>query len=424
MKIAYLVSQYPAISHTFILREVRGLRALGQDICVASINPPDREQEDLTHEEAEEAAKTYYVKLESRHWILFQLLSAMFRTPVKFLSSLWFTARLGGTDTRQWLYGAFYFLEAILVARWMASERADHLHVHFATPASTVAMIASRLSGIPFSMTVHGPDEFYDASRYQLTAKIREAAFILCISSFCRSQLMKLSEFEQWHKFEICRLGVDPDRFRPAHNVSPTGGEFELLCVGRLTPAKGQHVLVEAAANLIQEGHPVLVRLVGDGPDRKSLERLARKRRMERHVVFEGAVNQDRIRNLYEAADVFVLPSFAEGIPVVLMEAMAMEKPCVSTRITGIPELIENEADGLLVPASDAEALTTALGRLIFDGRLCRRLATEGRQKVCDRYNLEQNLVQLQLVFQRRLRQPVTSAVGSKRPVMELHNAA
>jgi glycosyltransferase involved in cell wall biosynthesis len=175
-----------------------------------------------------------------------------------------------------------------------------------------------------------------------------------------------------------------------------------VLCVGRLVPAKGQHVLLAAIAKLRASGRNLRLRLVGDGPDRESLELAAGRFKITDAVVFEGAVNQDRIRDLYATADVFALASFAEGIPVVLMEAMAMEIPCVSTWITGIPELIRDSIDGLLVPPSDIDGLAAAIALLMDDDELRARLGEAGRRRVIEKYNLRPNVARLAEIFDAR----------------------
>jgi glycosyltransferase involved in cell wall biosynthesis len=197
-------------------------------------------------------------------------------------------------------------------------------------------------------------------------------------------------------------LGVDPARFAP--RPDPGGAApFEILCLGRLVPAKGQHVLLAAAARLAAEGRSILVRFVGDGPDRAALEQEVRRRGIETSVRFEGSVNQDRVGEYYRRAGVFVLPSFAEGIPVVLMEAMAMEIPCVTTFVNGIPDLIRDGADGILVAPSDDLALAAAIARLIDDGALRKRLGESARMRVIERHNLAQNTERLSAMFRRRL---------------------
>lgn len=400
--IAYLVSRYPFISHTFILREVLALRALGFIIEVASINEPDRNGEALTEEERSEARRTYYVKRENPVRAVLAQLSFLAASPIAYGRALWFALGLGRTDPRALVYHLFYFAEAVLVARWMKQRGLRHLHVHFATPAASVALIVTHLCPFTLSITVHGPDEFYDVSGYRLREKIAGADFLCAIGSFARSQLMKLSPPENWNKFEVVPLGVDPTRFAP--RPDPGGpAPFEILCLGRLVPAKGQHVLLAAAARLKAEGRRILVRFVGDGPDRDALEQDARRRGLENCVRFEGSVNQDRVGEFYRRAGVFVLPSFAEGIPVVLMEAMAMEIPCVTTFVNGIPELIRDGSDGLLVPPSDDIALAAAIARLIDDETLRKRLGESARTRVIERHNLARNAERLADVFRRRL---------------------
>ncbi len=402
VRLAYLVSQYPAVSHTFVLREVRTLREAGFDIQVASINAPDRPEKCLTAEEQEESASTLYVKQSGPLGALVGLVMSLLQNPIGWFRGLGYAVRLGGSDFKKALYGLFYFTEAVLIGRWMQSRGLSHLHVHFATPASTVGLIATRIFPITISITVHGPDEFYDAPGYRLAEKIAGSAFLCCIGTYARSQLMKLSPYVEWPKFEVSPLGVDPSAFspRPTPNADDA---FEVICVGRLVPAKGQHILISAVAKLVQEGRPVRLRLVGDGPDRASLEADVKSRGLSENVLFEGAVNQDRIRELYAQAHVFALASFAEGIPVVLMEAMAMEIPCVTTCITGIPELIRNEVDGLLVSPSDEQALADALARLMDEPELAQRLGRDGRVRVEEKYDLQRNTMHLGEIFSRRL---------------------
>lgn len=400
--LAYLVSRYPAVSHTFIVREVRHLRAKGLDIRVASINDPDCSDADLTAEERAEASAAYYVKREGWRGVLKAHAEMLVTRPGAYLSGLRYSLRLGGSDLRKLLYALFNFIEAILIGRWMSRQGLEHLHVHFATPASTVGLIASRSFPITLSLTVHGPDEFYDALGYHLTEKIMGADFVCCIGNYARSQLMKLSPVSQWHKLEIAPSGVDPEIFapRPFRNEPKP---FEILCVGPLVPGKGQRILLAALARLDAAGREVHLRLVGDGADRGSLQEEVTARSLGSRVKLEGAVNQDRMRQLYATADVFALASFAEGIPVVLMEAMAMEIPCVATFITGIPELIRDGVDGLLVEPSDDEALADAIGRLIDDPALRQRLGRAGRRKVMAKYHLQRNTDRLATIFRRRL---------------------
>lgn len=402
-KIAYLVSQYPAISHTFILREVLFLRSLGWNIHVASINLPDREGNLLTTDEKNEKERTFYVKKRGFTGVLISTITTLIHHPWGFFKGMGCAIKLSKWDLYRLFYHLCYFAEALLVGFWMGRAGIKHLHVHFANPASTVGLIASKIYPITLSITVHGPDEFYDVSINSLKAKIISSSFICCISNYAKSQLMRLSDTSQWSKFEVVPLGVDPNVFAPApfrKNPQP----FSLLCIGRLVPSKGQHILISAVEILLKQGKDVILNVIGDGPDRQSLEsRLKSHRDLENCVHFHGAVNQNSIRDHYKKTDLFVLASFAEGVPVVLMEAMAMEIPCVATAINGIPELIQNGVDGLLVSPADAESLAKAIGYLIENPEVREKLGKQGRQKILEKYHMNSNIVCLDRVFTQRL---------------------
>jgi len=402
LRLGYLISRYPAISHTFILREVQELRRLGFEIDVASVNGVDRPDAQLAGEEREEAARTWYLKAQGIGGALSANLRTLATRPGAYLHAGWFALGLGGRDIRRTVRCAFYFVEAAMVGQWMRRRGLRHLHVHFATPASSVGLILTRMFPFTFSITVHGPDEFYDVPGYQLEQKIAAARLLCTIGLYARSQLMKLSSAEHWSKIRVTPLGVDAELFRPAP-FRAKFDTFEVICVGRLVAAKGQRVLIEAVAKLAAQGRKIRLRLVGDGPDRAALQQAVRDLNATASVVFEGAVNQDRIRNLYREAHVFALASFAEGIPVVLMEAMAMEIPCVTTWITGIPELIRDGVDGLLVGPSDETGLAEAIARLMDDTGLRKRVGAAGRSRVIEKYHLRKNVALLAGVFREYL---------------------
>jgi glycosyltransferase involved in cell wall biosynthesis len=400
--VAYLVSRYPAISHTFILREVLGLRERGFRVRVASINPADRAPDQMAADEAAELGTVYCVKRRPLVEIAAALLEAAVTRPVVSLRGLWRSvSRQPGTPKAR-LYGVFYFLEALLVGRWMRREGIGHLHVHFANPAAFVALAVRDVFGANYSLTVHGPDEFYDVKNQALKEKMEGASFILCIGHYAESQVLLAAGEAARGKTVVCPLGVDLEKFAPAPKKSGDG-VTEILCVGRLVPAKGQLVLLEAFKLLLRSERPALLRFVGDGPDRDALEAWVREEGLEERVVFEGAVHQDRIREFYRTADVFALMSFAEGIPVVLMEAMAMAIPCLSTRITGIPELIRDGRDGILVTPSDVQATFRALARLCDDPELRAAMGEEGRLRVREMYDLDKNIGKLAEILRARL---------------------
>jgi len=232
----------------------------------------------------------------------------------------------------------------------------------------------------------------------RLALKMAEADAVVCISQFARGQLMRISRPEDWPKLTLCRLGVTPRDFRFA--LREGGATARLLCVGRLTPAKGQVLLVQACARLRDAGVAFHLTLVGAGPDRERVERAVAELRLQRQVTLTGALNQKDVRGQFAQADVFVLPSLAEGIPVVLMEAMASGVPCVTTPVNGIPELIEHERTGLLARPGDVESLAGELRRLIAEPALRRALALAARDKVLADFDLAQNVAALARIFE------------------------
>jgi colanic acid/amylovoran biosynthesis glycosyltransferase len=402
-RIGYLVSRYPAISHTFILREVTELKNLGFLIEVASINGEDRPWNALTEIERKENELCFYVKSAARGRLAKDLVVTLCESPVTFLKAVTMATRANGPDLRRIAKNLFYLLEAVLVSQWIKRLNLGHLHVHFATPAATVGLLAAELAGVGFSMTVHGPDEFYDVDGYLLPCKCAKAQFVCAISNFAGSQLMRLMARDHWRKIKVLPLGIDAGIFTPYGSVRPDGRQFKLLCVGRLVPEKGHHILLTAVSLLLGRGKNVGLTLVGDGPSGRSLRKFVEHNGLGAAVTFAGAINQDQIRPLYASADAFVLASFAEGVPVVLMEAMAMQIPCVATWIAGIPELIREGRDGLLVAPGSADDLADAIARLMDDDQLRCSLGRAGRLRVIDKYDLKSNVAALGRVFDAEL---------------------
>jgi len=402
MKIAYLVSQYPTIGHSFIFREIRQLRALGLDLRVASIRESDRTAESLTPEEQEEMDQTFYVKPLGLWRAIGQHIATLASGPIRYSRGLIYAIRLGGLDLRKVFLCLLYFGEAVIVGRWMEREGLRHVHAHF---SSTVALIATRAFSITMSATIHGPDEFTDPAGYWLREKIDTAVFLVAISEYGRSQLMNACDYQQWNKLEVVPLGVEPWALtgRPFRDHP---APFQIFYVGRLAPVKGVHLLIAAVDRLLKEGRDVRLRLVGDGPERWKLEGDVKRRDLNSRVVFEGQIHTDQVRALLNDADVFAMSSFAEGLPVVLMEAMSMVIPCVAPQIGGIPELIRNGIDGLLVPPSNHEELARAIAVLMDDPALRRRLGEAGRKQVLEKYNLTRNTARLGSVFRQRLATP------------------
>jgi glycosyltransferase involved in cell wall biosynthesis len=258
------------------------------------------------------------------------------------------------------------------------------------------------MGGPPYTIRVHGSDIFYDCPGLYLKEKFAHAKAIVCISDFCRSQVLCMIPPDQWSKVSVVRCGVDPQRFLPRrerlHDQQQEVVVF--LCVARILRAKGLHFLIRACSCLLEKGIQLKCVLVGDGPAREELQAFTNELGMDRYVEFVGSVGQDRIQAYYEQADIFVLPSFAEGVPVVLMEAMAKEVPVITTRVMGIPELVEDGVHGLLIPPASVEALANAIQRLAKDPQLRQRLGKAGRQKVIAEYNIAANVAKLAQILQ------------------------
>jgi glycosyltransferase involved in cell wall biosynthesis len=248
---------------------------------------------------------------------------------------------------------------------------------------------------------VHGPDEFYNINQDLIPEKVRKAVFARCISFYCRSQLERVTEYKDWGKFHIVRCGIDVSKY--ALRPDPNNAVAEILCVGRLVPAKGQHLLIKACHALKERGVPFHATLVGAGPDRDSLESLAESLGVKDACTFTGPVGQGEIHAHYDKADIFALPSFAEGLPVVLMEAMGKGIPCVTTSITGIPELVIDGVNGLLVPASDWEGLADRLQDLIEKPAVRKQLGATAREIVEKDYDVQRNCEGMGAVFQLHL---------------------
>ncbi len=403
-RLGYLLSRYPAISHTFFLKEVLGLRQRGLVIEVASINHPDRPRKDLPPVEAAEAERTYYVKPTGIVSVALQVVSIAIAHPGVAWRGLRAALRLGEFDLLRRAFALFYFAEALLVGDWMRRRSLTHLHVHFGGAVATVGMLTAQAWQIPWSVTLHGPDEFFDQESFYLRRKIESASFVICISDFCCSQVLRIAPSLEDSRLEVVRLGVDCTALQPplTNSVGATSRPLHLACTGRMVAAKGHRILLEAIAALAAEKIEVTCTLIGDGPERKALEALANRLGIAGQIHFLGAMAHQPTLAEVAKADVFVLASFAEGLPVALMEAMALGVPCISTTIAAIPELIHSGENGLLVPPANSAALAAALRQLASDEALRLQLGQEARQTAAENYNLATNLDLLASVWSRR----------------------
>ena len=397
MRVAYLVSRYPAVSHAFVQREVLALRDAGVEVHTFSLRRSG-DEDVLSPVDAAERDATYAIQPVRWARLIADHTRALVTKPAAYAATLARALRIGsGVRGRVWQL--FYFAEAIAVWAEMRRRGLVHVHVHFANPGADVAMLAAHFGGGDWrwSLTLHGPAEFYDVKANRLAQKLESAAFVACASDWARSQAMSIAASDVWPRFAVVRGGVDADVWTRRLPRAP-GERVEILNVGRLAPVKGQSLLIDAVARLRDDGVAVRCRIVGDGPERAALAQRVAELELEDAVELTGPVGQDRIRELYEQANVFCLPSFREGLPFVLIEAMAMELAVVATEIMGIPELVERDA-GVLVSPARVDQLADALAGLAAGTERRSSLATRARAVVQRDYELKRLGGQMAALF-------------------------
>lgn len=386
-RVAVVCSRYPAISHAFIVREVRALRQRGVEVHTFTVRRP-RHEELLSVEDREEHERTHALLPPSPLRLIAAHARAACTRPLRYLATLGLSLRLSTGGVRSALWRCFYFAEAVLLWDECRRRGLRHLHAHFANVGSDTSLLAAHFGGRGWSWSfmMHGCTELFDERPHRLPEKIRRASLVICNSHFTRAQLMRLVAREQWDKLQVVPCGIDTRALdRLPHR--PEAGPLRVLTVGRLVPGKGHAVLLEALAVLRQQGISTLTTFVGHGPEREPLERLAEELRLD--VRFAGAVGQDELRAYYDDAQLFCLPTFAEGLGVVLLEAMASGLPVVSTRVMGVPEVVDDGECGLLVLPGRADLLAEAIAGLADAPSLRRRMGLAGRRRVVEEFGLE-----------------------------------
>jgi colanic acid/amylovoran biosynthesis glycosyltransferase len=393
MRVAYLVNRYPAVSHSFIRREIAGVGAAGVTVERFTIRPPDPSLPDVA--DRAEVERTTVILAQPKSALLAAALGTALAKPDRVVRALRAAIRMAQGRPKLALRHLVYLIEACWLARRLRGV--DRLHAHFGTNPAAVARLTHILSGIPYSFTVHGPEEFDAPGALDLPAKIADAAQVVAISDFGRSQLMRWTKPEQWGKLHVVRCGID-GAFADAP-PAPLIAAPELCCVARLSGQKGLPLLIEAASVLRARGTSFHLTLVGDGELRGEIERAIADRGLADAITITGYLDAAGVRARLLAARAMVLPSFAEGLPVVIMEALALRVPVVTTAIAGIPELVDAEC-GWVVPAGSVEALVAAMtDALAADPARLRAMGKVGRARVLARHDAEANGAALAALF-------------------------
>jgi colanic acid/amylovoran biosynthesis glycosyltransferase len=380
MKIAYLTNRYPEVSHSFIRREIVAVEAAGATVERWSVRRPHGDLPDPRDQA--ELARTHFILEAGVPALIWAWLRLLLRHPIKSFRALRLALKMAEPSPTSLVRHCAYLFEACYLVGAFARQGIEHVHAHFGTNPTTVAGLAQILGGPPYSFTVHGPDEFDRPVALDLAGKIADAKLAVAISSFGRSQLMRWSHPDHWHKIAIARCGVD-DVFLSDNLDTPAIPEApRLACVARLSAQKGLPLLIEAAARLHDEGVDFHLTLVGDGELRPQIEASIAKAGLSDKISITGWCNGDAVRTHILAARAMVLPSFAEGLPVVIMEALALRRPVIVTAIAGTPELVDGGC-GWLIPAGSVEALVDAMKAAVSaTPETLAKMGAEGRERV------------------------------------------
>lgn len=397
MKLAYLVNQYPSISHSFIRREIEALERRGIEIVRYTIRSSVHGE--IAGEDRREAEKTRrIVGVPSLPLVAAFMESALTRPLTSFAAAA--TAfRFGFRSESGLMRHAFYAAEALILASWLRREQISHVHAHFGTNSATVAMLAARINAGSFSFTVHGPEEFDKPPLIALPQKIMAASFVAAVSSYGMSQLRRLVPPEYWDRIRIVPCGVEKSFYEG--DAPPPPAEARFVCVGRLCEQKGQLTLIEAAAEVKRRGGRFHLVFVGDGEMRGDIEAAIAKNDLSDEVELAGWKTPAEVRAEIEKSRAFILPSYAEGLPVSIMEAMTLSRPVISTYVAGVPELVVPGETGWLAPAGDARKLADAMMAAIASSpeRLA-EMGRAGRRRAIERHDIDEIAARLEAIFE------------------------
>jgi glycosyltransferase involved in cell wall biosynthesis len=411
LTIGYLTSFYARAGDTYIRREVEQLRRMGHVVHTFSIRKADP-SELVSETIRQEHARTEYIFEAGLRKLAWSGLRMAIAAPGRFLDAAKVVLRHVPKGTkRRWIRQIFYLLEAAYLAERLKAKGVRHLHNHIGESSAMVAMLAGMLQGIPYSLTIHGPNEFDRPTLFALDEKTHRAAFVVAISEFTRSQLYRWVDYRDWSKIQVVHIGVGPMYLE--HGPQSIGSAPRLVNIGRITEQKGQAILIQAAARLRDQGHDFELVIVGDGPMRGQIEQLIDQFGLRTQVRMTGFLGDQGVMEELLAARALVLPSFAEGLPGVFFEALALGRPVISTYIAAHPELIEPGVNGWLVPAGAVEPLANAMAEaLTADPDQLERMGRAGAARVAEQHNVITETQKLAALFS-------NSGVGVDRPISQ-----
>jgi len=396
LKIAYVLNSYPQPSHSFIRREIQALERQGVEVLRLAMRPGSAPLVDPGDQE--EARRTSYVLQAGGFALLLALLLCVLSAPRQSARAFGLAMALGRVSEVGRIRHFVYLLEAAYVARICQRSGVQHMHAHFGTNATAVAMLAEALGGPGYSFTTHGPEEFDSPRQLSLGEKLRRARFAVAISSFGKSQLSRWVDFAYWERLKVVHCGIETKRFAEVA-VMPVS-YLRLVAIGRFVEQKGQMILLQALAEAVKQQPSVHLALIGDGEMRPALEAAIRDKGLAGNVTLTGWLSEAGVRAELAAAHALVMPSFAEGLPMVVMEAMAAARPVLATYIAGTPELVVPEQTGWLVPAGDVEALTTEILKLAeTPGAELAAIGHAGRARVLERHDSDREAEKLAALF-------------------------
>lgn len=384
MNIAYILNSYPQPSHSFIRREIRALEAQGHTVTRLAMRAGDAPLVDA--QDLEEAAGTQYVLRAGALALLRATIQSLTSGPARFWAALKLAWRCGRRSEAGVMKHLIYLVEAAYAVQVCNAADATHAHAHFGTNAAAVAMLCHALGGPEYSFTVHGPEEFDAPRALSLGTKIARSKFTVAITSYGRSQLSRWADPSDWDKIKVVHCGIEPAHF-PTPLPLPEGPP-RFVAIGRFVEQKGQLLALDAMAQLVQTHSNAHLTLIGDGEMRSQIENRIDALGLTDHITLTGWVDEARILSELQKAHALLMPSFAEGLPMVIMEAMAAGRLVIATYIAGTPELVLNGETGWLVPAGDADALAAALRELAQmapDARA--QMAKAGRARVLERHD-------------------------------------